>query len=764
MTAHAAADEPALRWTGGAVLSAYATIYFSENPWLGGLILLCTLAAPWLGLIGLAGTLIALGAALLLGFERRYLRSGNYLFNSLLVSLAVGYIGWTSSLALAPLALLLVVASIAALLLTVGLGGFFYNQLGLPALSVPFVVVQFALVYMAILFAPIVVDGRAPHVGAPPLIVVDFSGLPAELMTLLCSFGSIIFLPYAKLGLLVLLGLLAYSRLAVLFALVGYAAGRVTLALLPLAVGTVNPLYVAFNFLFCGIALGGVFFIPSWGSMLLAAFGSALTAIVAVAEIGLFRYLGFAPLALPFNVVILSTIYALRLRTAPRLLHANPAAPHRPEENFRRFCVNRARFPHAGYPSILCPFTGQRVVTQGDDGPITHRGAWRHALDFEVPDDDGDPQSAPARLEDNHTYNTPVFSPGHGVVVKVVADVEDRPLGSNNFHHNWGNLAILYLDGGSYVKLCHLKRHSLVVAEGQRVKPGELIGYCGNSGRSPRPHLHVQLQATPRVGATTIPFRLRHYIEATADGRVYYAAGLPVENARLQGATVNDRLARLFDNLAERRYRFTTCVEPGWLGSSAASPQRPASWGLAALDPSHPTPIPARPDDEEIECSIDEFGRYLFRSTRGAELTACIVDNVFHTLDYTGPAESVLFYLWLGLGRVPFIEELGARWSELLDARPVLQPWATELATFAGPLAGYPLLRTTSRLEAADHGNVADDADFCIVCDVAHSLPAAATRCQIPTRIRLWISGTRWVVRVQSQSAGGSVTIEQTDN
>ena len=533
----------------------------------------------------------------------------------------------------------------------------------------------------------------------------EWTALPAELLTLLRSFGSIIFLPHATLGLLVLIALLCHSRLAVLFALVGYAAGRATLALLPLAAGAVDPLYAAFNFLFCGIALGGVFFIPSWGSLLLAAFGSALCAIVAVAEIGLFRYLGFAPLALPFNIVILSTIYALRLRTTPRLLVANPGAPLRPEENFRRFSVNRARFPHAGYPSTLCPFIGQRVVSQGDNGGITHRGAWRHALDFEVPDDDV--QTAPTRLEDNHTYNTPVFAPGHGVVVKVVADVEDRSLGSSNFHHNWGNLAIIHLDGGLYVKLCHLKRDSLVVAEGQRVKPGELIGYCGNSGRSPRPHLHVQLQTTPRVGAATIPFRLRHYLEVTDNGRIYHAAGLPSEEARLQAATSSDRLAALFDNLAERRYRFATRFEP-------------AGGGQPTLG------------NEEVECSTNELGHYQFHSSSGAELTACIVDRVFYTLDFAGPTDSVLFHFWLGLGRVPFIEELGVRWTDLLDAHGVLRAWAGELATFIGPFAGVPLVHTTSSLEPAEHAS-GDGADVCLACSIEQRVAgwANALRCSL---------------------------------
>ncbi|MEK6557111.1 MAG: M23 family metallopeptidase, partial [Candidatus Margulisiibacteriota bacterium] len=46
---------------------------------------------------------------------------------------------------------------------------------------------------------------------------------------------------------------------------------------------------------------------------------------------------------------------------------------------------------------------------------------------------------------------------------------------------------------------------------GQYVKKGEIVGYCGNSGRSAEPHLHFQIQATPLVGSRTLDFPLGYY-------------------------------------------------------------------------------------------------------------------------------------------------------------------------------------------------------------------------------------------------------------
>jgi murein DD-endopeptidase MepM/ murein hydrolase activator NlpD len=42
----------------------------------------------------------------------------------------------------------------------------------------------------------------------------------------------------------------------------------------------------------------------------------------------------------------------------------------------------------------------------------------------------------------------------------------------------------------------HLKFQSTLVRVGQKVKQGQTIGLCGNSGNSDEPHLHYQLQET----------------------------------------------------------------------------------------------------------------------------------------------------------------------------------------------------------------------------------------------------------------------------
>ena len=45
-----------------------------------------------------------------------------------------------------------------------------------------------------------------------------------------------------------------------------------------------------------------------------------------------------------------------------------------------------------------------------------------------------------------------------------------------------------------YAFFAHFKQHSIVVKQGQKLRTGELLGLCGNSGNSSEPHLHFHLQ------------------------------------------------------------------------------------------------------------------------------------------------------------------------------------------------------------------------------------------------------------------------------
>jgi len=59
-----------------------------------------------------------------------------------------------------------------------------------------------------------------------------------------------------------------------------------------------------------------------------------------------------------------------------------------------------------------------------------------------------------------------------------------------------GNCVIIRLAKHDYAVLAHLAPHSFRVKVGDKVKPGQVLGKCGNSGNSSEPHLHFHLQNT----------------------------------------------------------------------------------------------------------------------------------------------------------------------------------------------------------------------------------------------------------------------------
>ncbi len=75
-----------------------------------------------------------------------------------------------------------------------------------------------------------------------------------------------------------------------------------------------------------------------------------------------------------------------------------------------------------------------------------------------------------------------------------------------------GNYVILALGKGRYAFYAHLKRDSVRVERGDRVREGEVLGLLGNSGSSTGPHLHFQLMNRPSALASDgLPYVFDRY-------------------------------------------------------------------------------------------------------------------------------------------------------------------------------------------------------------------------------------------------------------
>jgi len=140
------------------------------------------------------------------------------------------------------------------------------------------------------------------------------------------------------------------------------------------------------------------------------------------------------------------------------------------------------------------------------------------------------------RAEDFPGFGLPVVAPCDGTVVHVGDGARDHggrtswPLLALWFAESalrelagpgrlLGNHVVIEVAPGVHALVAHLRRGSVTVRPGERVRAGEQIATCGNSGNSTEPHVHFQLMDLARPAlAAGLPFRLH-------DGRAIPASG-----------------------------------------------------------------------------------------------------------------------------------------------------------------------------------------------------------------------------------------------
>lgn len=176
----------------------------------------------------------------------------------------------------------------------------------------------------------------------------------------------------------------------------------------------------------------------------------------------------------------------------------------------------------------------KRRVSQGFRGAFSHYGENEYAIDFEMPE------------------GTEVFAARDGIVAEVKQD--SRVGGPARSYSGDANYVLIMHGDGSFANYAHLRYGGAVVAPGDRVNAGDLIGYSGNTGRSSGPHLHFDVRI-PLLDGTmqSIPFAFLgtdgEPVEPR-ENRFYYAyhpGGPPFEEVYGESLTMAD-----FADYAER--------------------------------------------------------------------------------------------------------------------------------------------------------------------------------------------------------------------
>ena len=610
-------------------IRSYSQIFFSENYLFALPLVLVSFFDLSAGFSGLLSVMAANVAATLLKLDKLTVAKGYYGFNSLLVGLGLGYYY--------ELTIIMIVISIIAgfltLLITVAIKGVL-GKYYLPYLSIPFVLGLWVVAKASGMLSGtednqsgVYILNKLFTIGGHPLVKLHewWVGIFTSefLNSYFLSLGAIFFQFNVFAGIVIAVALFFYSRISFLLSFLGYSVAWLAYTFLGMDMNILGYSYIGYNFVLGAIAIGGYFYIPSKQSFFWA---FAITPVIALVAAGLFVLLkpfNVTLLSLPFNIVLLIFIYSLRFRTVQGKFREVQVQEGTPEQNLYAYQSFTKRFPNFGWLQIKLPFFGEWYVDQGNNGEYTHRGEWSDAWDFVIVNSDLKQFDNQGKTPyDYYCFGQNVLAPADGYVIIVEDGIEDNSIGEVNTVKNWGNTVIIKHTEGLYSKLCHLLKGSLTVKAGDYVRSGQIIAKAGNSGRSPFPHLHFQLQSTPYIGSGTIRYPLFAYL---LDGKEIRTFSYPVTGQKIKGIEENSFLKKTFNLMPGTKMNWTITTPAG---------VEKVSW--------------------EVFTSIYNVSYIYCHNTKS--VANFKYDGVhFYFTHFNGDRKSLLYYFYLATFRIPLI-------------------------------------------------------------------------------------------------------------
>ncbi len=511
---------------------------------------------PFAGITGFIAVFFAISLSYFTGLFKPYIKSGIYSYNALIIGIGMGSL-FNFNLAFW---VLLVIITI----LSVMLSAIFQNRLGkngLPFLTLPFVICFWIVLLVTKDFEAINFSFRNIYwlndvyeIGNQNLVqfvmFMEKIEMPSLLSTFFRALSSLYFQNNIFAGLLIALGILIHSRIVFSLLIVGFFTAYTFNAIVLAYPEGINYYLLGGNFILVSVAIGGFFVIPSRHSYFWAIISVPITFIIAMALGKITGQWKLPVYSMPFCITVLSLMYFFSLKAQKGKIVLTPLQLFSPEKNLYNYLNAKERLLNSNIIRLQLPFIGKWLVSQGYDGTLTHKGDWSKALDFIIVDNELKTYDKfPAQPENFYCFGKPVIAPANGYVQLIEDSVDDNEIGKINQQQNWGNSIVIKHAEGLYTKLSHLRQYSIRVKEGDYVKRGDIIAACGNSGRSPEPHLHFQVQTTPHIGSKTFAYPLSFYISNISGNITVNEFSVPQETELIYNGAPNPTLTNAFDFL-----------------------------------------------------------------------------------------------------------------------------------------------------------------------------------------------------------------------
>ena len=677
------------------VLNSYSQVFFSTSKLLAAFLILISFFDYGAGFGGLLAVIIANLLAWYLGYNKYFISSGLYGFNALLVGLGVGLF-YQPSL---EVFLLIAISAVITFFLTIVFQGVL-GKYGLPFLSVPFLFAIWIVALSGGDLTALNISERGIFTynelyALGGLSFVDFYNFLEQSISssfikiYFHSLGAIFFQTHLLAGIIIAIGLLIYSRITFVLSALGYSVAFLFYKIAGIEFNSLGYTFIGFNYILTAIALGGYYLVPGrvsygWIILLLPA-----VVLIAISTQQIFLIFKISPYSLPFNIVVLMFLYSLKLREQrPKRLIETPVQLGKPEKNLYLHSGNMKRFPSAFPVSASLPFYGEWTVNQGHNGEITHKGAWRHAWDFIINDKNGKQFKGSGDFpEDYFCFGKAILAPFDGTVIEAENTIPDNIIGDVNTKNNWGNTVIIKFNDYLYAKLSHLKYHSVEIKVGDLVKKGQLLARCGNSGRSPYPHLHFQFQLTPYIGSVTFDYPFGHYLLKEETGYSLKNFEFPQKKQVVVNPSKNEILVKALHFIPGQRIKVNVEVDSDkkkWKQQAGTF-----SW-MVETDVFNTT---------YIRCEKDEGKAYLYNN-----------GDLHYFTNFTGTKNTALYWFFVLLFKVPLGFLPNSKISDTIPLNMMFGGILKFLQDFVAPI--FLFLNIDFELKMKEAGDILSSGDI----------------------------------------------------